>query len=87
MALSGYEVINDTKTLDTNVAVPQGRSMGAPSGKKILSAGYYDDAYGKPALTVTASYTSSSGTTHYWSFMCNDPNARSIECYIVVADA
>ena len=87
MALSGYEVITETKTLDTSTATVQGRSMGAPTGKKILSGGYYDgNAYLRPALTVAYQFTSD-GSTFVWGFMCNDPSTRSIDCYIVVADA
>ncbi len=86
MSLAGYDVVNETKTLDTNVATTQGRSIGAPSGKKILSGGYYDgSAYNRPALTVDYAYTVD-GDTFVWGFRCNDATARVIECYIVVAD-
>lgn len=87
MALDGYEIIHEAKTLDTNFAALQGRSLGVASGKRILSGGYYDGAaYGRPPLTIAYAFTTD-GTTFVWGFMCNDPSVRTIDCYVIVADA
>jgi len=85
--LSGYQVLTQHVDLLPN-PLPQGTSMGAPGGKKILSGGFYfDNGSGNPVPQLAYSFTDLAGTTHTWGFVCQSPMPCPIDKYIVVADS
>jgi hypothetical protein len=94
--ISGYQILTEHVNIEPSAPgtyLPQGTSMGAPTGKVILSGGYYAESGGgqEPPL-VAYSFVDPGqgpypGSVHVWGFICHRLNPCPIDKYIVVADA
>jgi ABC-type transport system substrate-binding protein len=84
---TGYEVLTQHVDLQPFAGI-QGTTMSAPTGKVILSGGFYfDTGSGNPVPQLAYSFVSLTGTTHNWGFVCQNAVPCPIDKYIVVANA